>query len=136
MFMVFVVRGITCFWIKLSQDGALFDLPWLITRDFNVTCCNEERTGASNRQEKSEFNKFINDFNLLEFDKSGTRFTFSNMQNPPTRSRLDQFITNTNWLEAFLVHLEKVSNFYGLYHRVIILNSSISVKGGPKPCRF
>lgn len=80
----------------------------------NTVRCSDERTRVSSGREKWYFKKFINDCNLLEFDREGLSYRYSNIHTPPSFSRLDYFIANNKWWENFQVHIEKSLNFYCL----------------------
>lgn len=66
------------FWEEHNAIGDLCDLPWVYFGDFNAIRSANERTriGSSSR-ERRDFNWFIGDFGLLEFDKVGPSFSFS-----------------------------------------------------------
>lgn len=124
------------FWEELDTTGRLWDCPWLIAGDFNVVRQKSERSsGRISKSERVHFQSFIDEFGLLEFDRMGPSFTFSNGQSIPSRSRLDRFLANAKWFETFRDHTENVRGFYKSDHRLLLLQDS-AVGFGPKPFRF
>lgn len=56
----------------------------------------------------------MDSFGLMEFDKQGPKFSFSNKKNPPSLSKIDIFFANIEWF-GFLPSLSEVSlGFFGL----------------------
>lgn len=71
----------TEFWKELFEVGLHWNVPWLLFGDFNAVRAKSERTGVStSRKEMREFNSFVDDLGLLEFDKFSPSFSFSNSQ--------------------------------------------------------
>lgn len=52
-----------------------------------------------------DFNNLIEDLELLDFPKLGTRYTWSNTQQGEKWSRIDRFIVHPEWLSIFKLKL-------------------------------
>lgn len=125
------------FWNELHQVGKQWAVPWLIFGDFNAIRTRSERMGQSfSRRESRDCNTFIDNFSLLEFDKGGPQFSFSNKQDIPTLSKIDRFLACVDWMETFPGLVEKSLCFFKSDHRVLLLKSTTIIKGRPKPFRF
>ncbi|GMI89750.1 hypothetical protein HRI_002644300 [Hibiscus trionum] len=65
-------------------------LPVLIGGDFNIMRCSEEKLGVSiQKNAMVAFSKFINESNLIDLPLKDERFTWSNLRDPLSFSRLD-----------------------------------------------
>lgn len=124
------------FWEELDSIGRCWNLPWLIAGDFNAVRKHAERSsGRATRLEREMFAGLVDEFGLLDFERQGPHFTFSNGQDHPTCSRLDRFLANVQWFESFGDHIEKVRGYFKSDHRLLILQET-EATGGPKPFHF
>lgn len=82
------------------------------------------------------FTNFISFNNLKNFEKEGPRYPFTNKQVVPLLSKLDRFVARADWVDSFLALKEKSLDFYLSDLRVLLLNPSHMLDGGPKPFRF
>lgn len=124
------------FWEELDSIRTCWNCPWLITGDFNAILRRSERSsGRITRIKRQFFSEFIDEHELLEFDRGGAEFTFSNGQEVPTLSLLDRFLSNVSWVELFGEHEEKTLGYYKLDHRMMILEDS-KFCNKPRPFRF
>lgn len=74
----------------MKAIGGYWATPWVVFGDFNATGNLNERSGGTiSRAERWDFNCFVEDCGLLEFDKAGPKFLFYNNHSPPTLSKLD-----------------------------------------------
>lgn len=111
--------------------------PWFLMGDFNAVYSNEERSSSvTSRLEKRNFDNFINDFDFMEFDRLGTRITFSNNQTPHSFSHLDLYLSSVSWMECFSTITKNALGFFNSDHKVVHLKPSTFVDGGPIPFRF
>lgn len=123
-------------WEELDDIGRAQDLPWLIGGDFNVFKKRTERSsGKVTKFERESFLNFMDDHSLLEFDRSGPNYTYTNGQVNRTMSRLDRFLVNLTWLEIFHDHVEHVKAFHSSDHRMLVLTDS-TIDHSPKPFCF
>lgn len=124
------------FWGELYAIGGFWRAPWLFEGDFNSTRTRAEKQGAGNGHgDRRRFNEFMEEFQLLEFNRDGPNFTFSNKQLPLVLSRLDRFVANVDWVECFKGHTERIMGYNESDHRLLLLMET-NKGGGPKPFRF
>lgn len=79
--------------IIISKKG-FGGLVWCLVGDFNVVRCASERRGVTNssqEQEHIEFNKFIDELNVIDLLVLGKRFTWFKSDGF-TMSRIDRFL--------------------------------------------
>jgi hypothetical protein len=87
---------------ELRNIHNLVRSEWMILGDFNmIRRAREKNKGIINRRIMSQFNKTIDDLQLLELDLNGRAFTWSNEQNEPTMTRIDRFLATTKWHQLF-----------------------------------
>lgn len=69
-------------WRSLLRIGHNLNKPWLIQGDFNAVSCNEDRIGGIpvNEEAAIKFQNWIVDLNLIEIQRSGPNFTWTNYQ--------------------------------------------------------
>ncbi|XP_021980467.1 uncharacterized protein LOC110876609 [Helianthus annuus] len=66
---------------------------WVILGDFNAVCCVEDRLNSKfNKTCGYNFNNFINDNGLREFEMKGKKFTFHNNNNGNKHSNTDRVL--------------------------------------------
>ncbi|KAJ0754426.1 putative endonuclease/exonuclease/phosphatase [Helianthus annuus] len=66
---------------------------WVILGDFNAICCVEDRLNSKfNKSCGYNFNNFINDNGLREFEMKGKKFTFHNNNNGNKHSNIDRVL--------------------------------------------
>lgn len=125
------------FWQELGDSVALWGVPWIGVGDFNSIRVQDERTsGFLSKRDARCFNNFVESYGLCEFTRVGLRFSFKNGSLPPTLSKLDHFLVTTDWMALFPGMVEKSLNFFDSDHRVIVLQKSSPIDGGPKPFHF
>lgn len=89
-------------WRELGDVMSLWDMPGVIGGDFNATRLVEDRNrGNRITKEINEFNRFINNWNLVDLPLTGAKYTWSNFQEFPTCSRIDRLIINNKWDEYY-----------------------------------
>lgn len=66
----------------------------------------------------------MDEHKLLEFNRIGPNFTFSNGHDRTTWSRLDHFVANPQWIEIFGDHTESIKGFYKSDHRLLVLEET------------
>ena len=79
-------------------------LPWVLAGDFNEILAHHEGLSNSspNCKQMSIFNDFLNNYNLLDLDFSGPRFTWTNKRdNGLVMKRLDKVLSNPQWKLLF-----------------------------------
>ncbi|XP_021996145.1 uncharacterized protein LOC110893344 [Helianthus annuus] len=122
-------------WDELSQVISAWDGLCVMTGDFNAVRFREERKNCSFKSTcASNFNNFIFDAGLFEYNMRGSKFTFSSPDGRK-QSKLDRFLVNSgffsSWPEASVV---AESSFLS-DHCPIILKTELT-NFGPKPFRL
>lgn len=124
------------FWEDLSQAGNSWHAPWLLIENFNSSQLQDKRLGFGfSLRESYDFNNFLNDQNLLEFDE-GLKFSFTNNKNPPLLSKLNYFLGNSGWFEVFLGFKERYLGYKKSDHHGLLLQGSQHDSGNPKSFQF
>ncbi|CAL9002648.1 unnamed protein product, partial [Prunus brigantina] len=114
--------------------------PWLLLGDFNNICSLNEKVGGSlvNSQAIRNFNKFIDDCEVVSMTASGVPFTWCNghRDNTIIYERLDRALANPNWMRLHphseLQNLPIVRSDHG----PIFLKCNHSSKRIPKAFKF
>jgi hypothetical protein len=74
------------------------EVPILLGGDFNMVRKIEEKSnGNINFRFLDAFNEMINLTGLRELHRSGSRFTWTNKQNPPIMCVLDRVLVSNEW---------------------------------------
>ncbi|KAJ0582905.1 putative RNA-directed DNA polymerase [Helianthus annuus] len=121
-------------WDDLSQVVTENNGFWVVMGDFNAVRFREEKMNCAFKQLcASNFNNFIFDTGLIEYNMRGRKFTYSSA-NGRKHSKLDRFLVNASffnsWPEA---SVEAISSFHS-DHSPIILKSA-EVNFGARPFR-
>jgi hypothetical protein len=95
-------------WDELAGVLSLWEVPWCVRGDFNVTRFPSERLGsASLDSAMMKFSKFISNQGLMDLPLAGGCFTWSVTHDPPLWSRLDRFLVSPELEEWFPRILQK-----------------------------
>ncbi|XP_021807878.1 uncharacterized protein LOC110751684 [Prunus avium] len=127
-------------WTELSALKPLNHAPWLLLGDFNNICSLNEKIGGSQvvSQAMMNFNKFLNDCEVLSMNASGVPFTWCNghHDNSIIYERLDRALANPNWMSLY-PHCE-LQNLPILRsdHGPILLTCSNHLRRVPEAFRF
>ena len=93
-------RGIL--WEELAGVHSWWGVPWCIGGDFNVVRFPSEKLRAGrNTRAMQDFSDFIFELGLVDLPLLEGQFTWSNNQDPPSKSRIDRFLMTTDWEEQF-----------------------------------
>lgn len=65
----------------------------------------------------------MEELEMLEFEKDGPKFSFSNKQTQPTLSKVDKFITDASWFECLSGFLQVSLGFQNSDNKIIQLKS-------------
>ncbi|RVW55071.1 LINE-1 reverse transcriptase-like [Vitis vinifera] len=91
-----------CLWEELGAIRGLWDVPWCLGGDFNITLFQGERsrqgrtTGAMRR-----FAQMVDEFELTDLPLQGGRCTWNGGRGSQSWARLDRFLVTQNWLDHF-----------------------------------
>ncbi|KAJ0754284.1 putative RNA-directed DNA polymerase [Helianthus annuus] len=122
-------------WDEIYQLISDSDGFWVITGDFNAVRSREEKKNCGFKSLcASNFNSFIFDAGLLEYNMTGRKFTYSSPDGRK-QSKLDRFLVNSDffakWPDASVVVVPTVLSD----HSPIILKT-VLCNFGPKPFRI
>lgn len=98
------------------------DLPWCIGRDFNEVLYLEERNRVVRRTRGMDiFSEFVESNNLINLPIVGAQFTWSNLQEWPSLSKLDRFMIFLEWEDYFSLNCVHALPRLGSDHIPILL---------------
>ena len=87
---------------RLGAIRGLWEDPWCIGGDFNITLFSRER--SSQRRMNSAMRKFaeiVDDLGLMDLPLQGGEFTWNGGQNNQAWARLDRFLVSPSWTDQF-----------------------------------
>ncbi|KAL4032276.1 hypothetical protein IC575_005346 [Cucumis melo] len=98
----------------------------------------EESTSVSSSSHSSRMlNNFITNNLLIDPPLINNRFTWSNLRNPPTFSRIDRFLYNSTWENLFSPHTTRTLPRSTSDHFPLVCeNSNTKLSWGPVPFRL
>jgi hypothetical protein len=118
-------------WDELAGVLSLWNLPWCIGGDFNVTRFSSERSGTTNLDSAMmEFSKFIFEQGLMDLPLAGGSFTWLISHDPPLWSRIDRFLVSSE-LETWFPGIPRLCSD----HFPILLDTG-NVSWGRRPFKF
>lgn len=80
-----------------------WELPWIIGGDFNIVLYLSERLGTMQDSAcMREFRELVNDLALVDLPLVGGCFTWSNIRESTSCSRINRFLVSLEW-EALVV---------------------------------
>ncbi|KAE8675999.1 Myosin-15 [Hibiscus syriacus] len=124
------------FFEELSVFISGQNLPVCIGGDFNVYLCENEKVGrAQNRFSVRIFSQFIQSSSLINLLLNGGRFTLCNNQDDPTFARLDRFLVDGQFLDAFPELIQSLIPKYISDHNAILVQDG-GVDWGKKPFKL
>ena len=123
-------------WEEFGAIRGLWDDPWCLGGDFNITLYQQER--SSQRRISSAMRSFaetVEDLELVDLPLQGGEFTWNGGLNNQAWARLDRFLVSSSWLDLFSgvtqVRLSRpISD-----HFPIVLEGG-GIRRGPTPFRF
>ncbi|KAK8701556.1 hypothetical protein V6N13_019943 [Hibiscus sabdariffa] len=88
-----------CMFNELRTVLSTLKIPIIMGGDFNTVVSKEEKYGVTlSRMAMLTFSEFIDDLCLVDFPLHGGKFTWSNLREYPSFSRLDRFLLSSDIL--------------------------------------
>ncbi|XP_040986403.1 uncharacterized protein LOC121234516 [Juglans microcarpa x Juglans regia] len=107
-------------WEELARVYYLWDVPWCMGRDFNITRFPSERSGNTRHTiAMEEFSEFMFDLDPMDLPLAGGEFTWSNSRE---WSRLDRFLVSPSWEAHYSELYQKRMARYCSDHFAIMLD--------------
>jgi hypothetical protein len=114
-------------WEELAGVMSLWDVPWCIGGDFNVTLFLDERLrGTAHRSAVADFADFVSEQGLMDLPMAGGESTWSNSL---SWSRLDRFLVSPEWEFSYPGLLQKKLLRVCSDHAPILLDSACLLSG-------
>uniref|UniRef100_A0A803P3A5 Endonuclease/exonuclease/phosphatase domain-containing protein n=1 Tax=Cannabis sativa TaxID=3483 RepID=A0A803P3A5_CANSA len=127
-------------WHLIDRLGSNSRLqPWLIMGDFNDYLSLSDKIGGNmSRTPSTQFQSFIDNYELHPLTPLGNLFSWTNRQKPPhhTQERIDWCLSNEAWDAIFPASHLNHGDFFGSDHRPLILNLSHMSDPHTPPPRF
>ncbi|KAL4313034.1 hypothetical protein GQ457_01G003880 [Hibiscus cannabinus] len=120
----------------IKERVANKNIPVLMGGDFNTVRVKEEKVGVSlHKGAMKAFSDFIEELSLINFPLHGGHFTWSNLRDPPSCSRLDRFLLSPE-IAALWPALMQLAMPKGISdHNPVSLTISCQ-QWGPKPFKL
>ncbi|XP_026459319.1 uncharacterized protein LOC113359979 [Papaver somniferum] len=122
------------FWEELGDIRYLWNDPWVLSGDFNITRFASERSGTQSIASfMRKFSNLVHDHQLLDLPLVGSHFTWSINS---SWSKLDRFLISSEWEDHFLRIEQSTLPKPFSDHIPIVLSTEEEEGWGPTPCRF
>ena len=125
-----------CLWEEIGAIRGLWEDPWCVGGDFNITLFQRERSRQGRiTSAMRRFAQIADELGLRDIPMQGGVFTWSGGPNNQSWARLDRFLVNTSWLDQFSSVLQS------RLPRPLSDHFPVSLEGrglrrGPSPFRF
>ncbi|RVX11941.1 hypothetical protein CK203_009552 [Vitis vinifera] len=123
-------------WEEFGATRGLWDDPWCLGGDFNITLFQQER--SSQRRISSAMRRFadvVDDLELVDLSQQGREFTWNGGLNNQAWARLDRFLVSPTWLDQFSgVTQSRLSR--PIYDHFPIVLEGDGIRRGTTPFRF
>ncbi|KAK8681905.1 hypothetical protein V6N13_054304 [Hibiscus sabdariffa] len=121
---------------SISSLAASSNLPILLGGDFNIVRNAEEKVGmVTQRGAMKAFSDFIDDLSLIDLPLHGEKFTWSNLRDIPSTSRIDRYLLSHKIDIAWPSLIQQVLPRGISDHNPISLSIS-AAQWGPKPYKW
>ncbi|KAG6625187.1 hypothetical protein CIPAW_16G079100 [Carya illinoinensis] len=90
-------------WDELAGLSSIWDFPWCIGGNFNITRFSSEQSGGSSfNSPMVDFSNFIYEQDLLDIPLTAGTYTWSSNREHPTWSRINKFLVSPEWEDITL----------------------------------
>ncbi|KAJ9695145.1 hypothetical protein PVL29_010576 [Vitis rotundifolia] len=91
-----------CMWEEIGAIRGLWDEPWCLGGDFNLTLYQSERNRIGRIiSVMRRFAQILDELGLVDFPLQGGSFTWSGGLNNQSWARLDRFLATPTWLDQY-----------------------------------
>nr|KAJ0202709.1 hypothetical protein LSAT_V11C500285080 [Lactuca sativa] len=124
-----------CLWNELKELKNVRDGIWLFMGDFNEVRCKEDRFSMLVcNSSMEEFNSFIRDCELVEFNMGGRKFTWMSPDGKRL-SKIDRFLVNDLFLETWtFVAVTALPRLHSDHCPIVLISDYVDF--GPIPFKF
>ena len=123
-------------WGELGAIRGIWDDPWCLGGDFNVTLSLEERSNQGRlTSAMRRFAQVVDDLELLDIPLQGGVASWSGRRNNQAWAKLDRFLVTQDWLDCFSGVIQCRLPRPTSDHFPILLKGG-GFRKGPSPFRF
>ncbi|KAJ9697005.1 hypothetical protein PVL29_008976 [Vitis rotundifolia] len=91
-----------CMWEEIGAISGLWEEPWCLGGDFNLTLYQSERNSHGRiTSVMRRFAPILDELGLVDFPLQGGSFTWSGGLNNQSWARLDRFLATPTWLDQY-----------------------------------
>ncbi|RVW34350.1 Transposon TX1 uncharacterized 149 kDa protein [Vitis vinifera] len=125
-----------CLWEEIGAIRGLWEDPWCVRGDFNITLFQRERSRQGRiTSAMRRFAQIADELGLMDIPLQGGVFTWSGGPNNQSWARLDRFLVNTSWLDQFSSVLQSRLPRPLSDHFPVLLEGG-GLRRGPSPFKF
>ena len=123
-------------WEELGAIRGIWDDPWCLGGDFNVTLSQRERSSQGSLSgAMRRFAQVVDDLEFLNLPLQGGVFSWSGVRNNQSWARLDHFLVTQSWLDLFRGVVQSRLSRHTSDHFPILLKGG-GLSRGPSQFRF
>ncbi|RVW46135.1 Transposon TX1 uncharacterized 149 kDa protein [Vitis vinifera] len=129
-----VERG--ALWEEFGAIRGLWEDPWCIGGDFNITLFSRERSGQRRiSSAMRNFAEIVNDLGLVDLPLQGGDFTWNGGLHNQSWARLDRFLVSPSWIDQFSgINQCRLPRPVSDHFPIMLVGGGI--RRGPTPFRF
>ncbi|RVW88719.1 hypothetical protein CK203_043797 [Vitis vinifera] len=125
-----------CLWEEIGAIRGLWEDPWCVGGDFNITLFQRERSRQGRiTSAMRRFAQIADELGLMDIPLQGGVFTWSGGPNNQSWARLDRFLVNTSWLDQFSSVLQSRLSRPLSDHFPVLLEGG-GLRRGPSPFKL
>ncbi|WKA11259.1 hypothetical protein VitviT2T_028778 [Vitis vinifera] len=123
-------------WEEFGAIRGLWEDPWCIGGDFNITLFSRERSGQRRiSSAMRNFAEIVDDLGLVDLPLQGGDFTWNGGLNNQTWARLDRFLVSPSWRDQFSgINQCRLPRPVSDHFPIMLVGGGI--RRGPTPFRF